>query len=125
MKRFGFIALLIFSAVCLRAQSLTDCENVVKEMVNAINSYSSEAVQPYLSSDFECSGQKGNVANLVLNATIEKLKQSNDSIMKYERTSENWDGNTLTLAYSFTMSCWIVICRLNYLPNSQRRRLSE
>ena len=104
MKRFGFIALLIFSAVCLRAQSLTDCENVVKEMVNAINSYSSEAVQPYLSSDFECSGQKGNVANLVLNATIEKLKQLNDSIMKYERTSESRDGNTLTLVYSFTYS---------------------
>ena len=124
MKRFGFIALLIFSAICLNAQSLTDCENVVKETVNAINSYSSEAVQPYLSADFECSGQKGDVANLVLNATIEKLKQSNDSIMKYERTSENWDGNTLTLAYSFTMSCWIVICRLNYLPNSQRRRSS-
>ena len=104
MKRFGFIALLIFSAVCLRAQSLTDCENVVKEMVNAINSYSSEAVQPYLSSDFECSGQKGNVANLVLNATIEKLKQLNDSIMKYERTSESRDGNMLTLVYSFSYS---------------------
>lgn len=104
MKRFGFIALLIFSAVCLRAQSLTDCENVVKETVNAINSYSSEAVQPYLSSDFECSGQKGNVANLVLKATIEKFRQLNDSVTKYERISESRDGNTLTLVYSFTYS---------------------
>lgn len=42
MKRIGFIALLLFSAVCLKAQSLTDCENVVKETVNAINSYSAE-----------------------------------------------------------------------------------
>ncbi len=104
MKRLGFIALFIFSAICLKAQSLTDCENVVKETVNAINSYSSEAIQPYLSSDFECSGQKGDVANLVLNATIGKLKQSNDSIMKYERMSESRDGNTLTLVYSFTYS---------------------
>jgi len=99
MKRLGFIALLIFSAVCLNAQSLTDCENVVKETVSAINSYSSEAIQPYLSADFECSGQKGDVANLVLNATIEKLKQLNDSIMKYERASESRDGNMLTLVY--------------------------
>ena len=104
MKRLGFIALLIFSAICLKAQSLTDCENVVKETVSAINSYSSEAIQPYLSSDFECSGQKGDVANLVLNATIEKLRQSNDSITKYERISESRDGNTLTLVYSFTYS---------------------
>ncbi len=104
MKRLGFIALLIFSAVCLNAQSLTDCENVVKETVSAINSYSSEAIQPYLSADFECSGQKGDVANLVLNATIEKLKQLNDSIMKYERASESRDGNMLTLVYSFTYS---------------------
>ena len=104
MKRFGFITLLIFSAICLNAQSLTDCENVVKETVSAINSYSSEAVQPYLSSDFECSGQKGDVADLVLDATIGKLKQSNDSIMKYERMSESRDGNMLTLVYSFTYS---------------------
>ncbi len=104
MKRLGFIALFIFSAICLKAQSLTDCENVVKETVNAINSYSSEAIQPYLSADFECSGQKGDVANLVLNATIGKLRQSNDSIMKYERMSESRDGNTLTLVYSFTYS---------------------
>ena len=104
MKRIGFIALLLFSAVCVKAQSLTDCENVVKETVNAINSYSSEAVQPYLSSDFECSGQKGNVANLVLKATIGKLEQLNDSITKYERISERRDGNTLTLVYSFTYS---------------------
>ncbi len=104
MKRFGFIALLLLSAICLKAQSLTDCENIVRETVNAINSYSSEAVQPYLSPDFECSGQKGDVANLVLNATIDKFKQLNDSITKYERISESRDGNTLTLVYSFTYS---------------------
>lgn len=104
MKRFGFVALLLFSAVCLRAQSLTDCENVVKEAVNAINGYSVETLRQYLSSDFECSGQKGDVANLVLNATIGKLEQSNDSITEYKKVSERQGGNTLTLVYSFTYS---------------------
>lgn len=59
MKKVCIAVLLLFGAVCLNAQSLTDCENVVKETVNAVNSYSSEALQPYLASDFECSGQKG------------------------------------------------------------------
>ena len=104
MKRFGFVALLLFSAVCLRAQSLTDCEYVVKEAVNAINGYSVETLRQYLSSDFECSGQKGDVASLVLNATIGKLEQSRDSIAKYEKVSESRGGNTLTLVYSFTYS---------------------
>lgn len=88
----------------MRAQSLTDCENVVKETVNAINGYSVETLRQYLSSDFECSGQKGNVANLVLNATIGKLEQSRDSIAKYEKVSESRGGNTLMLVYSFTYS---------------------
>lgn len=96
--------LLLFGAVCLKAQSLTDCENVVKETVNAVNSYSSEALQPYLASDFECSGQKGDVASLVLNAIFGKLEQSNDSIAEYKKVSERHGGNTLTLVYSFTYS---------------------
>lgn len=104
MKRIYLAVLLLISTTYLKAQSLTDCENVVKETVNAINSYSSEAIQPYLSSDFECSGQKGDVAKLVLNAIIGKLEQLNDSIMKYERTSESRDGNMLTLVYSFSYS---------------------
>ena len=41
MKKVCIAVLLLFSAVCLNAQSLTDCENVVKETVNAVNSYSS------------------------------------------------------------------------------------
>ena len=104
MKRIYLAVLLLISTTYLKAQSLTDCENVVKETVNAINSYSSEAIQPYLSSDFECSGQKGDVAKLVLNATIGKLEQLNDSITEYKKISERQDGNTLTLVYSFTYS---------------------
>ena len=104
MKRVCFAVLLLFSAVCLKAQSLTDCENIVKETVNAINGYSVETLRQYLASDFECSGQKGDVANLVLNATIGKLEQSNDSVMKYEKVSESQDGNALKLVYSFTYS---------------------
>ncbi len=104
MKRIGFIALLLFSAVCLKAQSLTDCENVVREAVNAINSYSAEQLHPYLASDFECSGQKGDVAKLVLNATIGKLEQLNDSVTEYKRVSESQNGNMLTLVYSFIYS---------------------
>ncbi len=87
MKKVCIAVLLLFGAVCLNAQSLTDCENVVKETVNAVNSYSSEALQPYLASDFECSGQKGEVANLVLNAIFGKLEQSNDSITEYKKVS--------------------------------------
>lgn len=104
MKRICISVLLLFGAVCLKAQSLTDCENVVKETVNAVNSYSSEALQPYLASDFECSGQKGDVASLVLNAIFGKLEQSNDSIAEYIKVSERHGGNTLTLVYSFTYS---------------------
>ena len=102
MKRICISVLLLFGAVCLNAQSLTDCENVVKESVNAVNSYSSEALRPYLASDFECSGQKGDVASLVLNAIFGKLEQSNDSIAEYKKVSERHGGNTLTLVYSFT-----------------------
>ncbi len=104
MKKVCIAVLLLFGAVCLNAQSLTDCENVVKETVNAVNSYSSEALQPYLASDFECSGQKGDVASLVLNAIFGKLEQSNDSIAEYKKVSERHGGNTLTLVYSFTYS---------------------
>lgn len=104
MRGVSIAVLLLFGAVCLNAQSLTDCENVVKETVNAVNSYSSEALRPYLASDFECSGQKGDVASLVLNAIFGKLEQSNDSIAEYKKVSERHDGNTLTLVYSFTYS---------------------
>lgn len=104
MKKVCIAVLLLFGAVCLNAQSLTDCENVVKETVNAVNSYSSEALRPYLASDFECSGQKGDVASLVLNAIFGKLEQSNDSITEYKKVSERQGGNTLTLVYSFTYS---------------------
>lgn len=104
MKKVCIAVLLLFGAVCLKAQSLTDCENVVKETVNAVNSYSSEALQPYLASDFECSGQKGDVASLVLNAIFGKLEQSNDSIAEYKKVSERHGGNTLTLVYSFAYS---------------------
>ncbi len=104
MKKVCIAVLLLFGAVCLKAQSLTDCENVVKETVNAVNSYSSEALRPYLASDFECSGQKGDVASLVLNAIFGKLEQSNDSIAEYKKVSERHGGNTLTLVYSFTYS---------------------
>lgn len=104
MKKVCIAVLLLFGAVCLKAQSLTDCENVVKETVNAVNSYSSEALRPYLASDFECSGQKGDVASLVLNAIFGKLEQSNDSIAEYKKVSDRHGGNTLTLVYSFTYS---------------------
>ena len=104
MKRICISVLLLFGVVCLKAQSLTDCENVVKETVNAINGYSVETLRQYLASDFECSGQKGDVASLVLNAIFGKLEQSNDSIAEYKKVSERHGGNTLTLVYSFTYS---------------------
>lgn len=104
MKRVSIAVLLLFGAVCLKAQSLTDCENVVKETVNAVNSYSSEALRPYLASDFECSGQKGDVADQVLNAIIGMLAQSNDSIEKYEKISDERNGDMLTLDYTFIYS---------------------
>lgn len=104
MKRICISVLLLFGAVCLNAQSLTDCENVVKETVNAVNSYSSEALRPYLASDFECSGQKGDVADQVLNAIIGMLAQSNDSIEKYEKISDERNGDMLTLDYTFIYS---------------------
>ena len=104
MKRICISVLLLFGTVCLKAQSLTDCENVVKETVNAVNSYSSEALQPYLASDFECSGQKGDVADQVLNAIIGMLAQSNDRIEKYEKISDERNGDMLTLDYTFIYS---------------------
>lgn len=104
MKRLCFVALLLFSAVCLRAQSPADCENVVKSAVDAINAYSSETLRQYLASDFECSGQTGHIADLVLDAIIEKLEQSNDRVIEFKKTSESRDENTLTLVYSFVYS---------------------
>ena len=104
MKKVCIAVLLLFGAVCLKAQSLTDCENVVKETVNAINGYSVETLRRYLASDFECSGQKGDVASLVLNAIFGKLEQSNDSIEKYEKISDERNGDMLTLDYTFIYS---------------------
>lgn len=104
MKKVCIAVLLLFSAVCLKAQSLTDCENVVKETVNAINGYSVETLRRYLASDFECSGQKGDVADQVLNAIIGMLAQSNDSIEKYEKISDERNGDMLTLDYTFIYS---------------------
>lgn len=104
MKKVCIAVLLLFGAVCLNAQSLTDCENVVKETVNAINGYSVETLRRYLASDFECSGQKGDVADQVLNAIIGMLAQSNDSIEKYEKISDERNGDMLTLDYTFIYS---------------------
>lgn len=104
MKKVCIAVLLFFGAVCLKAQSLTDCENVVKETVNAINGYSVETLRRYLASDFECSGQKGDVADQVLNAIIGMLAQSNDSIEKYEKISDERNGDMLTLDYTFIYS---------------------
>ena len=104
MKKVCIAVLLLFGAVCLKAQSLTDCENVVKETVNAINGYSVETLRRYLASDFECSGQKGDVADQVLNAIIGMLAQSNDSIEKYEKISDERNGDMLTLDYTFIYS---------------------
>lgn len=104
MKKVCIAVLLLFGSVCLNAQSLTDCENVVKETVNAINGYSVETLRRYLASDFECSGQKGDVADQVLNAIIGMLAQSNDSIEKYEKISDERNGDMLTLDYTFIYS---------------------
>lgn len=58
MKKVCIAVLLFFGAVCLKAQSLTDCENVVKETVNAVNGYSVETLRRYLASDLSVPGRK-------------------------------------------------------------------
>lgn len=92
---------LLFFSQGIKAQSITECEKLVQETVNAINNHSAESLQKHLSPDFECSGQKGNVATLVLNQIVVQL---NEHVSKYEKISESKDENSLTLVYKFTYS---------------------
>ena len=95
------VILFLFFSQGAKAQSITECEKVVQETVNAINNHSTEGLQKHLSPDFECSGQKGNVATLVLNQIVVQL---NEHVSKYEKISESKDENSLTLVYKFTYS---------------------
>lgn len=95
------LIVLSFFSQSIKAQSITECEKIVQETVNAINTRSTESLQTHLSSDFECSGQKGNIATLVLNQIVGQL---NEHISKYEKLSENNNGKELTLVYKFSYS---------------------
>lgn len=95
------LILLLFFSQNLKAQSIAECERIVQETVNAINNHSAENLQTYLASDFECSGQKGNVATLVLNEIVGQL---NEHVSRYEKVSENNDEKGLALVYKFTYS---------------------
>ncbi len=95
------VILFLFFLQGTKAQSITECEKLVQETVNAINNHSAESLQKHLSPDFECSGQKGNVATLVLNQIVVQLKEH---ISKYDKISESKDENGLTLVYKFTYS---------------------
>lgn len=95
------LTLLLFFSQRTKAQSITECEKIVQETVNAINNHSAESLQAHLSSDFECSGQKGNVATLVLNKIVGQL---NEHISRCEKVSEKNDEKGLTLVYKFSYS---------------------
>lgn len=96
-----YVILFLSFSQCIKAQSITECEKIVQETVNAINNHSTDSLQKHLSPDFECSGQKGNVATLVLNQIVVQL---NENVLKYEKISEGKDEKGLTLVYKFTYS---------------------
>lgn len=86
---------------CLYAQDITVCENIVKITRDAINNKSTEELEKHLSTDFSCSGQKGEIAKLVLKQLVTQL---NDHVSQIEKISEEIKYGTLTLIYEFTCS---------------------
>lgn len=101
MRYTVLIVLLAINTFYLKAQSLTDCEVVVQETVNAINSHSPNVLRQHLSSNFECSGHKGEIAQVILKQIITRL---NDTVFKFEKTEEKLDNSGLTLVYNFNYS---------------------
>lgn len=99
--RLSAIALALCLCQRIQAQSVTECEKIVHETIHAINIRSAENLHAYLAPDFECSGQTGNIAKLVLNQIAGQL---NDNISEFKKISESKDEEGLTLVYQFTYS---------------------
>lgn len=99
--RLSAIALALCLCQRIQAQSVTECEKIVHETIHAINIRSAESLHAYLAPDFECSGQTGNIAKLVLNQIAGQL---NDNISEFKKISESKDEEGLTLVYQFTYS---------------------
>ncbi len=88
-------------SLCGSAQSLKECQTVVEIAVESINTKSTAGLKAHLADDFSCLGQKGTIAQMVLEQLVAKLDGKVSDIKLVSR--EEGEGR-LTLIYDFRYS---------------------
>jgi hypothetical protein len=98
MKRILIILLVVvFARSILKSQNTAECLKTVDLTVQAINQKKSELIIPFLASDFTISGQKGDIAKLILRQLFAQL---NDSVIEFNKVSE-LKSDSVVLIYDF------------------------
>lgn len=102
-----FMAILqwILTVICLISLQFATAQNpaahriVVMRTVEAINTHTATPLNEYLADDFSISGQKGEIARLVLK---QLLKQINETVHSYEKIDQKDLNNGTELRYSIS-----------------------
>lgn len=96
LKKIALFILVILFTFAVNAQEKEVCDNFIRTLRSAINTKSSQSLDPWISEEFEILGQEQPLASKVLHMLIAQL---NDSVVKYsERTWERSD-NSLSILY--------------------------
>ena len=89
-----FICLAI--AIQVQGQDYTQCTEIVKMTMDAVDNKSIGSLEDHLAENFEIAGQTGAIAKLVLNQLILQLNATVESYTELTKVEEN---NTLLLTY--------------------------
>ncbi len=88
------------SSFTLFAQSILECENIVKQVVSSFNAKTDEGITKYYATDFTFANYKGEMARRIVPVLFQQMKET---ITDYKQL-EAIQGDNLKLIYEFTYS---------------------
>lgn len=98
MKKVCFFVLCFFITCSISSQTTNEYEYIVQAAIEAINTKDVEKLLPHLSENFTISGQKGDIAQMVLKQITTQL---NDSILTIKKTDSNQTEKGFEIEYNF------------------------
>ena len=97
MKKLLMVSLLILTSQFAHSQNIEECRKIVDLTIEGVNNGSSEKLSAFLSADFSIAGQKGAIANMVLQQLFAQL---GESVIHHDEIKQNTIDKGLELVYS-------------------------
>lgn len=94
----GLLFAIIFSVSNSQAQNVTECDLIVKNTVESVNTNSTKSLDPFLDANFSTAGYSGAIAKMIFSQLITGLK---DKIVSFEKKSELKTNQGISLIYNF------------------------